>query len=276
MADTGDPETGATMMDAIAGPIEDFFANPLVSTGLTLVGIAVVALWLAAAWWAYQDAARRSESTLAAFFAAAWIVVSTPLMLPFALAVYGLARPQLTASDHRSRALVRQLALTASEGPMCASCSSPIESSWLRCPACSNWLAAPCRGCGAWSARDLEACPFCGSEDHAAPAVEPVREPVAAAVPANPSNADVPVGPAVAVSSRVAMGLGWLVGGSPAGAASPAAFAAAHAMNVAEHGTAAAGVSPAAAVMGGAQERVASSARPFSYATSRDISSASS
>jgi hypothetical protein len=257
MADTGDPETGATMMDALAGPIEELFANPLVSTGLSLAGIAVVALWLAAAWWAYQDAARRSESTLAAFVAAAWIVVSTPLLLPFALAVYGFARPQLTASDHRSRALVRQLGATASEGPSCATCRSPIESSWLRCPACSDWLAAPCRSCSMWSARDLEACPFCGNEDHAVPAVQPLREPVAAGVPAYPAYAGVAVGPGLPASAGVAV-------------------AAAAALDIAEHGTTAAGASSAAAVRVGAQERVASSARPFSYATSRDASSASS
>jgi hypothetical protein len=247
------------MTDALAGPIAEFFANPLVTTGITLVGIVVVALWLAAAWWAYQDAARRSESTLVAFMAAAWIVVSTPLMLPFALAVYGFARPQLTASDHRTRDLVRALGAAAEEGPACASCRSPIESSWLRCPACSNWLAAPCRSCGVWSARDLEACPFCGTEDHAGPVVEPVPLPLATPQPlrhpvTEPVAAAVAVGPGLVARPGVPVGPGR----RPA------------------HETAAAGVSSAAAVAMRAQERVASSARPFSYATSRDSSSASS
>ena len=263
------------MTDVLAEPIADFFANPLVTTGITLVGVVVVALWLAAAWWAYQDAARRSESTLVAFLAAAWIVVSTPLMLPFALAVYGFARPQLTAADHRTRSLVQALGAAAGEGPACAGCRSPIEAGWLRCPACSSWLAAPCRSCGAWSARDLEACPFCGSEDHASPTVEPspaleprhqplpepVAEPVAAAVAVD---AGVAARGAVPVASH-----GIPVGrGIPVGPGLP--------IERAGHEMAAAGVSSAAAVVIGAQERVASSTRPFSYATSRDISSASS
>jgi RNA polymerase subunit RPABC4/transcription elongation factor Spt4 len=250
------------MTDVLAGPIAEFFANPLVTTGITLVGVVVVALWLAAAWWAYQDAARRSESTLAAFLAAAWIVVSTPLMLPLALAVYGFARPQLTAADHRTRSLVHALGAAADGGPACASCQSPIEASWLRCPACSSWLAAPCRSCGVWSARDLEACPFCGSEDHASPVVEPAPEPLPQPV-AERVAAAVAVDPGGAARRGVAVRPGVRVGpGLPFGRTG--------------HGTAAAGVSSAAAVVIGAQERVASSTRPFSYATSRDSSSASS
>lgn len=215
------------MTDQIARPVADLFANPLVSTGLTLVGIALVALWLAAAWWSYQDASRRSESTLSAFLAAAWIIVSTPLMLPVALAIYAFARPQLTAADHRARRLVGELTAVA-DGPACLGCRVPIESRWLRCPACGAWLAAPCRNCGVWSARDLEACPYCGSEEHAAP-----------------------VGARIAARQPAATGAGY--------------------------GTAAAGVSPAAAAATQAQRiPAASSARPFSYATSRDASSNSS
>ncbi len=240
------------MMDAFADPIADFFANPLVTTGLTLVGIAVVALWLAAAWWAYQDAARRTESTLAAFLAAGWIVLSTPLMLPIALAVYAFSRPQVTASDHRTRSLVRELESVVHGGAACPSCQLPVESAWLRCPSCSTWLSAPCRSCAAWSARDLEACPFCGTEDHAAPGV---IEPHGSTVPASPG---VAVGPGVPIGPGVPLGRAFDIGTGVAG-----------------HGTAAANASSAAAVVG-AQERVASSARPFSYATSRDISSVSS
>lgn len=236
------------MTDPIADVFADFFANPLVSTGLTLMGVAVIALWLAAAWWAYQDAARRSESTLAAFLAAAWVIVSTPLMLPVALAIYGFARPQLTAADHRARSLVRELGAVA-DGPACPSCQTPIESSWLRCPACAVWLAAPCHSCGVWSARDLEACPYCGSEEHAAPVVEPEPVPERAIVPG------------------VAVGFGM-----PVSAASAVELVRS---GVAGHGKAAAGASLAAAVAL-RDQRVDSSARPFSYARSRDASSTSS
>ncbi|HUG30255.1 MAG TPA: zinc ribbon domain-containing protein [Candidatus Limnocylindria bacterium] len=249
------------MTDSIADIFTEVLSNPLVSTGVTLLGIALLALWLAAAWWAYQDAARRSESTLVAFLASAWIIVSTPLMLPVALAIYGFARPQITAADHRARYLARELGAVV-DGPACPSCQLSIESSWLRCPACAVWLAEPCSSCGTWSASNLEACPYCGAEEHAAPVVEPDT------APALPVGAGIAVGPGIAVRP-----------GLPSGAGAPAgSFVRARAArHRAGHGTAAAGVSPAAAVPKRAQRvPVASSARPRSYAASRDAASVSS
>lgn len=250
------------MTDAIANIFAELLSNPLISTGITLLGIALLALWMAAAWWAYQDAARRSESILVAFLAAAWIVASTPLMLPVALAIYGFARPQLTAADHRARSLAHELSAVV-EGPACPSCEMPIESSWVRCPACTIWLAAPCRSCGVWSASDLEACPYCGDEEHVAPVIEPDVAP------------EVPVAAGVAVGPGIPVVAG---AGSPAGALVRARAAGLPALDPgAGHGTTAAGASPAAVVAVRAQRgRVASSARPFSYATSRDASSVSS
>lgn len=259
------------MTDSIADIFAEVLANPLVSTGTTLLGIVLLALWLAAAWWAYQDAARRSESTLVAFIAAGWIIISTPLMLPVALAIYSFARPQVTAADRRARSLARELSAVM-DGPACPSCRRSIDSSWLRCPACAVWLAVPCRRCGEWAAGDLEACPYCGSEEHAAPVVERDVRPA------------LPVAPDVAVRPGFSVGPGLGAGAAPAGAATAGSLVRARATQIAAtrtsagYGTAAAGVSPAAAVstMSTRTQRVASSARPFSYAASRDTSSISS
>ena len=175
---TGFPQTFDTMTDFLA----DILADPTVSAVASAFGIALIALWLAAAWWAYSDAARRTESSFAAFFAAGWVVVSSPLLLPFSLAVYGFARPPVTAAEHRSRALVAELGATATLGPACTSCGALVDSSWLRCPECATWLAAPCMGCGEWSDPRLEICPWCGREGHDAPAVENLT-PLAASLP---------------------------------------------------------------------------------------------
>ena len=99
-------------------------------------------------------------------------MLSTPLLLPFSLAIYAFARPSVTAADNRARALVAELGTTAMSGPACIGCRAPVESSWLRCPECTTWLAAPCAGCGEWSDPRLEICPMCGREGHDAPAVE--------------------------------------------------------------------------------------------------------
>lgn len=160
---------------------DQVLADPTVTAIGGAVGAALVALWLAAAWWAYTDAARRTDSTPAAMLAAAWIVVSTPLFVPFALAVYALARPQHSAAELRTRRLAAELvdALDEIASAGCLNCGSTVEDGWLRCPSCAGWLALPCALCGSWSDRSLAVCPYCGGEERGEAAVEAL-EPVAA------------------------------------------------------------------------------------------------
>lgn len=162
------------MSDVIA----DVLADPAVGVAGAAVGTAILALWVAAAWWAYADAARRTDSTLAAVVAAGWVVVSTPLLMPFALAIYALARPQQTASEQRTRHLAEALVeIAEQEAPdRCPACRTDVDASWLRCPTCATWLAAPCVTCGRWSDASLTGCPWCGSEERAAPAVERLED----------------------------------------------------------------------------------------------------
>jgi hypothetical protein len=152
--------------------INEFFANPIVGAIATALALAAVALWIAAAWWAWRDAGRRTESSTLAFVAAGWIILSTPLLLPFSLAIYAVARPPRTAADRRAESLVAALADTVAADSRCPGCAALIDHDWLRCPHCATWLAAPCSACGEWSPADLDLCPFCGREGHAAPIVE--------------------------------------------------------------------------------------------------------
>ena len=154
--------------------LDQVLADPTVTAIGGAIGTAVVALWLAAAWWAYTDAARRTDNIPAALLAAAWIIVSTPLMLPMSLAVYALARPQHTAAEHRTRGLAAELvdALDEIAPASCLSCGTTVDANWLRCPRCTTWLALPCSLCRAWSDRSLPACPFCGSEERGEPSID--------------------------------------------------------------------------------------------------------
>ena len=157
------------MSDLIAQALSD----PALGAVGTAVAVAGIALWLAGAWWAYADAARRTESSLAGFVAAGWIILSTPLLLPLALATYAFARPQVAAADQRTRQLAFELATTPPR-PACPVCSEAVDESWLRCPSCTSWLAAPCEHCGAWSDARLEICPMCGSDTREQPFVQGV------------------------------------------------------------------------------------------------------
>jgi hypothetical protein len=148
--------------------MSDLFAslldNPIVGTAGTALGLAAVAMWLAAAWWAYRDAARRTESSLAGFLAAGWIVLSTPLLLPLSLAIYAFARPGTTAAEHRAQSLVAALSFDNVAGSTCSTCGAASEPGWRRCPQCATWLAAACPSCGEWAPAGLELCPFCGRD----------------------------------------------------------------------------------------------------------------
>ena len=174
---TGAPHTDPTVNEIF----DQVLADPTVTAIGGAVGAALVALWLAAAWWAYTDATRRTDNTPAAMLAAAWIIVSTPLLVPIALAVYALARPQHSAAEHRTRRLAEELvdALDELASAKCRSCGSGVEDGWLRCPSCASWLALPCSLCGSWSDRSLAVCPYCGGEERGEAAVE-VLEPAAA------------------------------------------------------------------------------------------------
>jgi hypothetical protein len=167
------PQTDPHMIDLVAQTL----SNPIFPAIGLAFGTTVVALWLAAAWWAYRDAARRAGSPFVGLLAAAWIVVSSPFLLPLSLGVYTFARPQHTAAEHRSRRLVEELVnqLDATDGERCPSCRQSVDPTWLRCPACSWWLAQPCANCGDWSERGLDICPWCGSEDRREPAVEQLQ-----------------------------------------------------------------------------------------------------
>ena len=173
-------QTDQTMTDLVAKTL----SNPLIPAAGLAIAATIGALWLAAAWWAYRDATRRAGSPFVGLLAAAWIVLSSPFLLPLALAVYGFARPQHTAAEHRSRRLIAELVdqLDASAAPRCPTCGLDIDATWLRCPTCATWLAQPCAHCGGWSERDLESCPWCGSEERDAPVVEmQATEPVTVA-----------------------------------------------------------------------------------------------
>jgi hypothetical protein len=155
--------------------VDKILSDPAVGAIGLALGIGLVALWLAAAWWTYLDAGRRSESGLARFIAAGWIVLSSPALLPLSLPVYLLARPQVPAADSRARDLAWELATATHLAPECPACGERVDEGWRRCPTCTEWLAAPCPTCRAWSARALPACPFCGTEGHAEP-VAPRRD----------------------------------------------------------------------------------------------------
>jgi hypothetical protein len=141
-----------------------FVDDPTVSGVLLALLAAAIGMWLAASWWVYSDASRRTESELARFMAVGWMIVSTPVLLPLSLGVYTLLRPQTTLGEIRTRRLALELAPFVSEQLGCGACGAATDPGWRRCPTCTEWLQAPCAHCEGWSDIELDFCPFCGSE----------------------------------------------------------------------------------------------------------------
>ena len=143
--------------------IADLIDTSVLSGVAFTIGIAGIGLWLAAAWWTYGDMARRTNSDLARYGAAAWIILSSPALLLISLPVYLLARPQATAAQRRSRDLVVALSPELFGAVRCEACGQVVDDDWRRCPACAAWLQVACVDCGRWSATNLEICPWCAT-----------------------------------------------------------------------------------------------------------------
>ena len=169
--------------------------DPVLTTGLVVVVGVAAAIWLAAAWWTYADMSRRTTSEPARLLAAAWILLSTPVLLPLSLGSYLLARPQRTVGDRRAELLFAAMA-GGDERERCPWCAVRIEPGWRRCPACATWLASACAHCGSWSSVLFEICPTCATET--APG----------SLPAPPAPAPAPVGTADTTTRGLDIGRG--------------------------------------------------------------------
>src|SRR3954447_24819349 len=96
-------------MNAVNQFLADLASNPTVgAVGLAVAG-ALAGLWFAAAWWAFSDMSRRTTVEVGRLLAPAWILLSTPVLLPLSLGTYLLARPQRTVAERRAQRLFEAL-----------------------------------------------------------------------------------------------------------------------------------------------------------------------
>ena len=90
--------------DAIAG----FFESPLVQLGLQAIGVYVVIIWLASAYWAFRDMQARTSNPVVPYLAAALIVGFTPVFFIFGIIVYRIIRPQERRGEAYERGLAEE------------------------------------------------------------------------------------------------------------------------------------------------------------------------
>ena len=159
---------GAGIGDAVGGALAGFFGHPVTTLLIRLIAAYVVLVWLAVALWAFMDMRRRTNNPVAAYAAAALIIIASPVLFLPALIVHRIIRPAEFTSERRV-AHLREAALEAETlSPRCPDCRRLLEDDWLLCPGCRRALGHHCHACGGTVGLDWPVCAWCGEELEAA------------------------------------------------------------------------------------------------------------
>lgn len=168
---------------AIGDTIGGFFGNPIVQLAIQAIGIYVVILWLAAAYWAFRDMQLRSENPILPYLAAALIVLFTPVLFVFGVIVYRIVRPQEKIGEVYERNLAEEALLAEVETlKTCPSCSRRVNEEWIICPTCRTRLNRVCANCGRLVGLDWSLCAWCGKDFERTDVAS--YEPIATDIPA--------------------------------------------------------------------------------------------
>ncbi|MCU0505446.1 MAG: zinc ribbon domain-containing protein [Chloroflexi bacterium] len=174
----------------IGNTIAGIFSSEIVQLALRGIGIYVVILWLATAFWAYQDMKSRTSNPILPFLAAALIVAFTPIFFIFAAIIYRIIRPHERVGEAHERMLAEEAMLAEVEQlDHCAGCGRRIAEGWMVCPSCRTRLRRPCPSCGKLAGADWIVCAWCGVDFERQPG-RPI--PAAAATAGRPSRGQAP------------------------------------------------------------------------------------
>jgi hypothetical protein len=187
--------------DAIAG----FFESPLVQAGLQAIGVYIVIIWLASAYWAFRDMQARTSNPVLPYLAAALIVGFTPVFFIFGIIVYRIIRPQERRGEAYERGLAEEALIAEIEQiEHCATCGRKVHEDWIICPTCRARLKRVCPHCSKLVGLEWSLCAWCGRDFERREAlasvgsvpVRPTRE-----RPATPAAAATPLSVDVALSA---------------------------------------------------------------------------
>ncbi len=145
--------------------VGSFFENGAVQLTLRAVFIYVVVAWLAAAYWAFRDMQARTENPILPYLAAAFIIVFTPLLFPFAVLLYRVVRPQERLGEVYERNLAEEAMLAEVEAiRSCPGCARRVHEEWIICPTCRTRLNRVCPNCSRLVGLDWSLCAWCGKD----------------------------------------------------------------------------------------------------------------
>ena len=133
--------------------------NTALNLAVTLVILMLLAIWIALIVFTFTDARRRIAdpflvgcATAASFFPFVGTLVYTILRPPEFLDDVRERETDIQESEVRLRHLKHN---------SCHKCSTPIESDFIRCPACRTRLKEPCPTCSKPVGLNWKVCPYC-------------------------------------------------------------------------------------------------------------------
>jgi hypothetical protein len=150
-----------TLGDALAG----VFSSPILQFGLRALGVYLVILWLATAYWAFRDMQQRSDNAILPYLASAGIILFTPLFFVLGVWVYKIVRPHEKIGEVWERNLAEEALLAEVEAiHHCPTCERRIDDEWIICPFCRTRLNRVCPNCSRLVGLDWSLCAWCGKD----------------------------------------------------------------------------------------------------------------
>jgi RNA polymerase subunit RPABC4/transcription elongation factor Spt4 len=170
-------------MDQILADLGDtiasIFSSPVLQFGVRAIGIYLVILWLASAYWAFRDMQQRSDNAILPYLAAAGIILFTPLFFVLAVWVYKIVRPHEKIGEVWERNLAEEALLAEVEAiHHCPTCERRIDDEWIICPTCRTRLNRVCPNCSRLVGLDWSLCAWCGKDFERRPVAAASLEPL--------------------------------------------------------------------------------------------------
>ena len=154
-----------TIFAQIGTTISDIFDSPIVQFGLRMIGVYLVILWLASAYWAFRDMQQRSDNPFLPYLAAAGIILFTPIFFILAVWIYKIVRPHERIGEVWERNLAEEALLAEVEAiHHCPTCERRIDDEWIICPTCRTRLNRVCPNCSRLVGMDWSLCAWCGKD----------------------------------------------------------------------------------------------------------------
>jgi RNA polymerase subunit RPABC4/transcription elongation factor Spt4 len=152
-------------LSGVGDSITSFFGSPIVQFGLKAIGVYIVIVWLAAAFWAFRDMQLRTANPILPYLAAAFIVGFTPVLFVFAILIYKIIRPQERLGEAYERGLAEEALLAEIDAiEHCATCGRKVHEEWILCPTCRTRLKRVCPNCNRLVGFEWTLCAWCGRD----------------------------------------------------------------------------------------------------------------